>query len=281
MRKLGLLLVLALSLAACQSQPGAVAKPTLPRPQVVVMTSTPGPAGGATLSPSFPTPAAMPTPAAPVSATVAAPDGAALATTFYAPLQTGSTASAKAPGVLLLPMANQERAEWDSLARALQQRGFAVLSMDLRGQGESAGPADWAKSSADVQAVWQALLVRPEVNADRSGMVGASVGANLALIVGEDNPNVATVIALSPGQDYYGLQPAGKLGNFGQRGVLMVASQDDAYAYDSVRQMAPLVPKGETYYFADAGHGIDMFGTPTLAPLLISWLEEHLGVLKG
>lgn len=279
MRKLGLVLVLALGLVACQSQLGAATTPTLPRPQVVVMTSTSGPAVGATLSTA--TPVVMPTPAAPVSATLAASDGAKLATTFYAPLQTGSAAGAKAPGVLLLPMANQERAEWDSFARALQLRGFAVLTLDLRGQGESSGPVDWAKGPADAQAVWQALLARPEVNTDRSGMVGASIGANLALIIGEDNPNVATVIALSPGQDYYGLQPAGKLGNFGQRGVLMVASQDDVYAYDSVRQMALLVPKGETYYFVDAGHGLDMFSAPTLAPLLISWLEEHLGVLKG
>jgi len=102
-----------------------------------------------------------------------------------------------------------------------------------------------------------------------------------ALLTGENNPQVATVIALSPGQNYQGVQPASGLGNFGQRGVLFVASQDDTYAYDSVRQMAPLVPKGETYYFAKAGHGLAMFTMPTLAPLLFNWLQEQLGVLKG
>jgi len=281
MKKLGLVLALALSLAACQSQASKVATPTLRQPQVVVMTSSPAPVSAITLNPSSATPAAMPTPAAPISATLSAPDGSTLATTFYPPVQVGSATGAKVPGVLLLPMANESRAEWDSFARALQLRGFAVLTADLRGQGESSGPVDWAKTPGDAQAVWQALVARAEVDADRSGIVGASIGANLALITGANNSNVATVIALSPGQDYYGVQPAGRLGSFGQRGVLFVASQDDVYAYDSVRQLAPLVPKGETYYFAKAGHGTDMFSMPTLAPLLFSWLEDHLGVLKG
>jgi dienelactone hydrolase len=281
MKKLGLVLALALSLAACNGQAPSEA-PTLPPPQVVVMTSTAAPAPSpATPRPGSATPSTAVTPAAPIPAMLAVPDGARLATTFYPSLQTGSPAGAKAPGVLLLPMLGQSRADWDPFARALQQRGFAVLSVDLRGQGESSGPVDWAKSPADTQAVWQALIARPEVAADHSGIVGASIGANLALIIGAKNPNVATVIALSPGQDYMGLQPAGQLGNFGQRGVLFVASQDDTYSYDSVRQMAPLAPKGETNYFAKAGHGLDMFSMPTLAPLLFSWLEDHLGMLKG
>ncbi len=281
MKKLGLALAFALSLAACSGQAPSEA-PTLPPPHVVVMTSTAAPApSAATLPPGSTTPLGVLTPAAPITATLAAPDGATLATTFYPPLQAGSAAGAKAPGVLLLPMLNESRADWDPFARALQQRGFAVLTVDLRGQGASSGPVDWAKAPADTQAVWQAFIARPEVAADHSGIVGASMGANLALIIGAKNPNVATVIALSPGQDYMGLQPAAQLGNFGQRGVLFVASQDDTYSYDSTRQMAPLVPKGETNYFSKAGHGLDMFSTPTLAPMLFSWLEDHLGMLKG
>ena len=278
MKNRGLVLAVALSLAACRGQ-ALSETPTLPPPQVVVMTSTAPSA--ATPRPGSATPAGAVTPAAPISTTLSAPDGATLATTFYPPLQTGLPAGAKAPGVLLLPMLGQSRADWDPFALVLQRRGFAVLTVDLRGQGESSGPVDWAKAPADTQAVWQALIARPEVAADHSGIVGASIGANLALIIGAKNPSVATVIALSPGQDYMGLQPAAQLGNFGQRGVLFVASQDDTYAYDSTRQMAHLAPKGETNYFAKAGHGLDMFTMPTLAPLLISWLEDHLGVLKG
>jgi dienelactone hydrolase len=282
MKRLGLVLAVAVSLATCQSPAPSALAPTLPQPQVVVVTSTPAPASASTATlPLSSASQAAPTPMAPTTATLTAADGIALATTFYRPVQSGAPAGAKAPGVLLLPMVGQSRTEWDPFARALQLRGFAVLTVDLRGQGESGGSVDWAKAPADVQAVWQSMLARPEVDAEHSGIVGASIGANLALITGSNNSQVATVVALSPGQDYKGVQPAGGLGNFGQRAVLFVASQDDAYAYDSVRQMAPLVPKGETYYFAKAGHGLAMFTMPTLAPLLFTWLQDHLGVLKG
>ena len=30
-----------------------------------------------------------------------------------------------------------------------------------------------------------------------------------------------------------------------------------------------------------AGHGLALFAQPELAPLLFTWLQEHLGMLKG
>jgi pimeloyl-ACP methyl ester carboxylesterase len=226
-------------------------------------------------------PVAVATPSAPLALTLPAPDGLPLAAAFYPPVLSGSPAGAKAPGVLLLPMYGRSKSDWAPWASQLQMRGIAALALDLRGQGQSSGPEDWTKAPADVSAAWQALVARPEVDPQHSAIVGASIGANLALIVGANTPGVATVIALSPGIDFRGVQPVGYLGNFGQRGVLLIASQDDAYSYDSVRQMAPLIPKGETNYFTTAGHGMAMFSAPTLGPMLLTWLEDHLGILKG
>ncbi len=284
MHKLRWIFALLLGVAACQAKitPTATTAGTLPTPRVTVSTSTPAaavastrPAGAATATPA----GEAPMPAAALSQTVPASDGVTLAASYYPPVL--SVAGAKAPGVLLLPMYGHSRADWDSFARELQKRGLAVLALDLRGQGQSGGPEDWSKAPADVAAAWAALTARPEVDAEHTGVAGASIGANLALIAGANNPKIATVIALSPGQDYKGIKPAGTLGQFGQRGVFFVASQDDTYAYDSVRQLAPLVPKGETYYFAKAGHGTAMLTTPALPPLLFKWLEDHLGLLKG
>jgi pimeloyl-ACP methyl ester carboxylesterase len=279
-KKLGLILALTLVLAACKGNTSQGGQATLPPPQVVVETVTPRPSGAAAATATLPPGA--PTPAAPQPLSIAAPDGLSLAATFYPPaLSSGSPAGAKAPGVLLLPMYGSTKSDWDVFARELQKRGIAALALDLRGQGQSAGPEDWAKAPADVTAAWQALIARPEVDPKHSAIVGASIGANLALVVGAGTPEVAAVIALSPGLDFKGVKPVGTLGNFGDRGVLFIASQDDQYSYDSVRQMASLAPKGETNYFATAGHGTDMFSAPTLTPMLLSWLEDHLGVMKG
>jgi pimeloyl-ACP methyl ester carboxylesterase len=183
--------------------------------------------------------------------------------------------------VVLLHMLGRSRADWDAFARELQKYGIAALSLDLRGHGGSAGPADWGKAPGDVRAAWEGLVARPEVDRTATVLVGASIGANLALIAGANNPDVAGVVALSPGLDYRGVQPEPALPNFGARPVLFVASQDDAYAFDSVRQLVEKTPQGETYFFTRAGHGTQMFGDPALQPLLLDWLTKVLGVVKG
>jgi dienelactone hydrolase len=132
-----------------------------------------------------------------------------------------------------------------------------------------------------VRAAWDVLVARPEVDPALCAIVGASIGANLALIVGANNPEVVTVVALSPGVDYQNLKPSGLLGNFGQRPIFLIASQDDKYSYDSVKQMAPLAPQAATHYFATAGHGTAMFADPHLNTLLFDWLEGKIGAAKG
>lgn len=267
MRIIPLTLLAGLLAAAC-GQPAAT--PTLPGPQVARASHTPAPRR---------TPAQAPTAAAPQTLTVAAPDGAALSATYYAPVL--DPGAGRAPEVVLLPMLGRSRGDWDGLARALQLYGIAALTVDLRGQGQSAGPADWGRGPGDVRAAWEALAARPEVDPAAGALVGASIGANLALIAGANTPAVTTVVALSPGLDYQGVQPGPALANLGPRPVLLVASQDDAYAFDSVRQLADLAPASETYFLAAAGHGTDMLADPALAALILDWLTQKLGVLKG
>lgn len=256
---------------------GATATPSLPPPQVVNLTHTPRAAATATGRPS---PLPAPTPAEPVALAISAPDGAALSAAFYAPA-VNLPAAGGAPGVILLHMLGRSRADWDAFARELQTYGIAALALDLRGHGASAGPADWAKAPGDVRAAWEALATRPDVDRSATALVGASIGANLALIAGANNPDVAGVIALSPGQDYQGVQPGPALPNFGARPVFLIASQDDAYSFDSVKQLAGQIAQGETYYFQAAGHGTEMFRDPALQPLLLDWLTKVLGVVKG
>jgi pimeloyl-ACP methyl ester carboxylesterase len=276
MNPVRLFLLAGLLAAGCGAR--ATPAPTLPAPQVVNLTHTPRAAVTGTARPS---PLPAPTPAEPVALVITAPDGVALSAAYYAPAVSPQAGAASAPGVVLLHMLGRSRADWDGLARELQTYGIAAMALDLRGHGASAGPADWTKAPGDVRAAWEALAARPEVDRSATALVGASIGANLALIAGANNPDVTGVIALSPGRDYQGVQPGPALSNFGARPVFFIASQDDAYSFDSVKQMAGQAPQGETYYFRTAGHGTEMFGDPALRPLLLEWLTKVLGVVKG
>jgi dienelactone hydrolase len=220
-------------------------------------------------------PTTLPTPSQPVALTFNAPDGAALAAKYYPPIVR------PAPAILLLHMLGGSKADWDSFARDLQKQGYAALAMDLRGQGNSNQvPADWAKAPDDVKGAYLLLTSRPEVDPNRTAIVGASVGANLALMVGGGQSRVEAVVALSPGVDFLGLNPSSAMRNFGERPVLLVASQDDAYSYSSIQTLAALSISAEKLQLTKAGHGTAMFADPTLEPALLAWLNKIVRDLK-
>ena len=86
------------------------------------------------------------------------------------------------------------------LADALARRGMAVLRMDDRGTGASGGTfkgstsADFAE---DVRAGLAYLRTRPEIRADRLGVLGHSEGALIAPMVAEKEPTLRAIVLLA------------------------------------------------------------------------------------
>src|SRR5271165_1548876 len=79
-----------------------------------------------------------------------ASDGTKLKATYFSAAKPG-------PGVLLLHQCNRQRKVWDSLAQQLAASGINVLTLDLRGFGESGGtPADKAtpQQGQEARAKW-------------------------------------------------------------------------------------------------------------------------------
>jgi dienelactone hydrolase len=281
MRKLWLILLIGLTACGGSATPTATPRPV----PVTIATFTPPPAASPTRAAQATaraSPLPLPTPAEPVNLTIPS-GGAQLAATYYPP---ADPAAESAPGVLLLHMLGgcACRKDWDAFARELQKRGYAALAFDFRGHGDTPGPEDWmSKSPGDVRAALEFLKTRPEVDQQAIGLVGASIGSNLALIVGANNPDVGAVAALSPGVDYHGLQPALSMGNFdfNAQSVLLVASQEDTYSYNTVTALAAQYPLADTEYLANSGHGTEMLSNPAFVEILLTWLDTHVAILKG
>ena len=262
-----------------------LAQPTLtPTPAPSVSTAAPTrppftPTAAATATRAAPpvAPTVLPTPSKPVPLNFNAKDNARLAANYYPPIVR------PAPGVLLIHMLGGSKADWDSFARELQKQGYAALAIDLRGFGGSAQPEDWTKAPDDVKSAWEVLAARPEVDRNRTAIVGASIGANLALMVGGTDERITAVVALSPGLDYHGLNPSSALAGFAQRPAFLIAARDDSYSADSVEKLAKLSVSAETLILDAAGHGTAMLTRePTLAQELIEWLNKNVrDVLKG
>ncbi len=184
------------------------------------------------------------------------------------------------PGVILLHMLGSNRQAWEEvgLTNTLLADGYAVLALDMRGHGESDGERKWEMFDDDILRVWEYFAGLESVNEGRTAVVGASIGSNLALRVGANEPAIKTVVLLSPGLDYRRVTTDDAIELYGSRPLLIVASQEDQYAADSSRTLAEMA-QGEAVLqmYDGAGHGTAMFAAqPDLTNLILDWLKRYV-----
>ncbi|GAB4440893.1 MAG: hypothetical protein Kow00120_09180 [Anaerolineae bacterium] len=182
------------------------------------------------------------------------------------------------PGVLLLHMLGRTKEDWENIAGAMQAAGFVVLAMDLRGHGDTGGEVDWSRARQDTLTMLAYLRELPNVDPARVGIVGASIGANLALNGCADDPACRAAVLLSPGLDYRGVTTEDAIAALGAKPLLLVASEDDAYAVQTVRTLDGLAQgERQLQVYQNAGHGTGMFNVELgLTDLIIGWLQTQL-----
>lgn len=279
-------------LFACSRQPtpmatepaanGAAATTQVSIPNV---SSGAGPAGGQGQGPA-PQPGLSPTqgqsgvpapgPAVPAGAVqpvdIVTADGVTLAGTFYAPAKPNS------PALIMLHMLDRQRGDWDTLARTVQAAGYGVLTIDLRGHGASGGDREWLKMVDDTADAYAWLANRPEIDPARIGVVGASVGANLALNFAAREPAVKTVILLSAGLNFRGLAAEPAMKAYGARPVMLAASAQDRAAAAVMDRLQKLAQgRQSVLLLQNQGHGTNMLGRENgLEEAILKWLQETL-----
>jgi esterase/lipase len=124
-----------------------------------------------------------------VDVTLRADDGVDIAG-WYVP-------SSNRAAVVLLHGAGSTRSDVLDHAAALSRAGFGVLMVDARGHGDSGGRAmdfGW-DGDADIAAATAHLASRPDVDPDRIGLVGMSMGAEQAIGASGTDPWVRAVVA--------------------------------------------------------------------------------------
>ena len=241
-------------LSACATEP---VTPTTQDPVRVTTAPTPTP----TPSTDF------------VTFNIEAADGATLVGHFYPP------ESSPAPAVLLLHMWQRQKEDWAAFASRLQQEGYAAMTLDLRGHGESEGtaegPLDQRLWTDDILRTWTVMAEQPSVDMERTAIVGASIGANLALRVGAIEERIQAVVLLSPGLDYHGITTLEAMEVYGERPALIVASQDDPPAAEAAQELAQ---GGQALtIYPEGGHGTELLTTqPDLVNLMLGWLDRQL-----
>jgi alpha-beta hydrolase superfamily lysophospholipase len=217
--------------------------------------------------------AAAPVAAASRHVTFPSTDGTLLTAALYEP------SARPAPAIVLVHMLGRSKEDWNSIADRLEAAGAIVLALDLRGHGRSGGSAAALPPMIeDVRAAIAWVATRPETRPGAVAVVGGSLGANLALLAGADNPSVRAVALLSPSGDYRGVRlDAGIVRKLADRPVWLAASTHDAYALRTIRDLMQGTGVREQRLSGGFAHGTALLtADPELARGLVDWLRRTL-----
>jgi dienelactone hydrolase len=130
----------------------------------------------------------------------------------------------------------------------------------------------------DVQAALAWLGERPEVRAGAIAIVGASLGASLAMLAAADAPTVRGVALLSPASDYRGVRLDQAARKYGPRPMFVAASSEDPYAVRTLHALTGAgQPSREHRVSAVTAHGSQLLERDgDLAAALVDWLRRTL-----
>lgn len=222
-------------------------------------------------------------------------DGVSIIGSYYSPLKVVNNASSiTTPTIILLHMLGRDRNTWNTFASTLSQKvGFAVLSIDLRGHGESVTqndqtisfqsftPDDYNKMVLDVKAAKQFVITNKHANPNNVSIVGASIGANVALNYAAMDPTIKSVVLLSPGLNYRGVSTEQAITQYKNHPIYIAATEGDSEAADSSKILCEKIKCDadlKIYSTGSDSHGTNMFSDQSLNPplqdLVISWLKS-------
>jgi len=202
-------------------------------------------------------------------------DGVRISGAYYAADQLRGQA-------LLLHMMPATKESWSAFAFALAENGIASLAIDLRGHGESDGGPDGYRAFSDAEHQAKRLDVEAGLSWLRTrakatlAIVGASIGANLAISAAAAHEDVVSCVALSPGLDYRGVTTPEAFSSLqaGQR-LLVAVSEGDAYSAESVAKLEKAATSVRAEFMRREGgaHGTAMFEDIAFMKRVVEWLS--------
>ena len=224
-------------------------------------------------------------------------DEVSIVGTYYIP---ASGIDNSTPRVILLHMLGSNRNTWNTLASTLSEKeGYAVLSIDLRGHGESIKQSDktisyqsfteedFNKMVLDLKAAKQFLIGQKNANPNRIAIVGASIGANVALNYAASDPTIKLLVLLSPGLNYRGVSTSEAITKYKNPIYIVATEGDSESAKDSQTLCNEINCDGNIniYSGGSSSHGTNMLSDQSLNPPLqdsiLSWLKSSFYSLSS
>lgn len=202
----------------------------------------------------------------------------------------------KAPAILLLP-GNERRNYFGYLPIRINKSGFNVLVItNYYGFNDPSGSRGDAKElvlgkhggirnivANEVTASVNFLRNQGNVDPDRIGILGSSMGTALAILMAEEDPQIRSLVIVSPGR-ICGTYFEHKKLNSANTKLLLIASHRDMMpgggsSVNCAEPLAGMMPKAkiEKKYYDGTGHGMRLLqGNSRLHKLIIRWFNNYL-----
>jgi pimeloyl-ACP methyl ester carboxylesterase len=200
---------------------------------------------------------------------------------LQATLDLPSGVPAPIPAVLLLHGFGEDRTVWNDFKKTLLTRGLAVMTIDLRGHGDSksqnglsivAAP-DWRTSPhefpLDVDAAITWLKTQTRINSNKIAVIGVDVGANLALIASGKFQQVRTVVAVNPNLTE-GQEMAGSAQDYRPHSALILTLTET----EGNRLKAAVQPPVQVRVVTQAGGTTSWLQNKQVSDAIYQWLKD-------
>ena len=184
-------------------------------------------------------------------------------------------------GVILLPMLGKTKESMDYMAQFLYALGYKAVAVDYRGHGgselnwQSFRSKDFANMVYDVKAARDFLLAH---KVKRIAIIGASIGANVALNHTATDQQIRTSILLSPGIDYRGVKIDYSIPDI-KVPILVFTSKKDQYSFISTQHLQKLCssPNIKIECLEGEGHGMELISNKETKKQVLACIQEWLG----
>jgi alpha-beta hydrolase superfamily lysophospholipase len=159
------------------------------------------------------------------------------------------------PVVILAHMRPNDQTAWFSFAEELSEQGFAALTFDFRGYGESEGSEDFGKLDEDLRAVISYMRDRGRTEIY---LVGASMGGTTSLVVAALE-QVNGVVAISPPSQFEGQDALVAVPQITAPKLFLASEADTAAALSQEEMLEAAAPPVDSELYTGNAHGTDLF----------------------
>ncbi len=216
----------------------------------------------------------------------------------------------RAPLVVLIPGLDSTKEEFFAWESVFLARGMATLSLDGPGQGETGFELDIRPDyEVAVRAILDAVAGRAELDHDRIGAAGVSLGGHYVVRAAAFEPRLKAIASISGPYDFaagwdsmpsltraavahhtgardeaqareraHELDLAGVADRVSQPCLVVTGARDRVISWEQTKRIADDVPEAEWFLYEDGTHVCNNIPFK-YRPLVADWMREHLGVI--